>query len=122
MLLLGDASYDPRNFMGTSKTAPLPALWTRTAFLWTVSDPQLAAVNGTDALPDLAIGRLPATTLDEARLLVAKLIAWEDSGQGLSGRAAIVADNSDAAGDFEANARDIAETFLGRPQPEPAAA
>jgi hypothetical protein len=74
-------------------------------------------VNGTDALPDLAIGRLPASTLDEARLLVGKLIAWEDSGQGLSGRAAIVADNPDQGGDFETNARDIAESFLAGRNP-----
>ncbi len=112
VLLLGDASYDPRNFIGSSLPSPLPALWTRTSYLWTVSDPLLAAVNGDDGLPDLAIGRLPATTLDEAQLAVDKLLAWEDSGQGLSGPAALVADNPDPAGDFEANARDIAESFL----------
>ena len=66
VLLLGDASYDPRNFMGTSRPSPLPALWTKTSYLWTASDPLLAAVNGEDALPDLAIGRLPAATVEEA--------------------------------------------------------
>ncbi len=40
----------------------LPALWAKTSYLWTASDPALAAVNGEDLLPDLAIGRLPATT------------------------------------------------------------
>ena len=98
MLLLGDASYDPRNFMGTSPPSPLPALWTKTSYLWTASDPLLAAVNGDDALPDLAIGRLPAATVEEAERLVAKLLAWEDSGQGLSGAAALVADNPDLGG------------------------
>ena len=87
MLLLGDASYDPRNFIGTSQPSPLPALWTKTSYLWTVSDPLLAAVNGDDALPDLAIGRLPATTVEQAQALVEKLLAWEDSGQGLAGQA-----------------------------------
>jgi len=112
VLLVGDASYDPRNFTGASRPAPLPALWARTSYLWTVSDPQLAAVNGDDTLPDLAIGRLPAGTVDEARALVEKLIAWEDSGQSLAGLATLVADNPDAAGDFEADARDIAERYL----------
>ena len=112
VLLLGDASYDPRNFMGSSLAAPLPALWTKTSYLWTASDPLLAAVNGDDDLPDLAIGRLPATTLDEAKLLVQKLLDWEDSGQGLSGPAALVADNPDLAGDFEANVEDIRQSFL----------
>ena len=51
-------------------------------------------------------------------MLVDKLLAWEDSGQGLAGPAALVADNPDAAGDFEADAQDIAASFLAGPQPE----
>jgi hypothetical protein len=118
VLLLGDSSYDPRNFTGTSRPSPLPALWTKTSYLWTVSDPELAAVNGEDALPDLAIGRLPATTVEEAHKLVEKLLAWEDSGPGLTGAAALVADNSDLAGDFEADVRDIATSFLAERNPQ----
>jgi hypothetical protein len=112
VLLLGDASYDPRNFSGVSQPSPLPALWTKTSYLWTASDPLLAAVNGEDGVPDLAIGRLPATTLEQAEALVAKLLAWEDSGQGLGGAAALVADNPDLAGDFEADVEDIRASFL----------
>jgi hypothetical protein len=113
VLLLGDSTYDPRNFTGTALASPLPALWVRTSYLVTASDPALAAVNGEDALPDLAIGRLPARTPQEAERMVAKLIAWEDSGQGLDGKALLVADNPDVAGDFEADIRDVAESFLG---------
>jgi hypothetical protein len=112
VLLLGDSTYDPRNFIGTSQPAPLPALWAKTSYLWTASDPQLAAVNGEDVLPDLAIGRLPAATVQQAETLVAKLLAWEDSGQGLNGAAALVADNPDIAGEFEADVRDIAQSYL----------
>ena len=118
VLLLGDASYDPRNFSGMSLPSPLPALWTKTSYLWTVSDPQLAAVNGDDVVPDLAIGRLPATTLAQAEALVAKLIAWEDSGQGLSGPAALVADDPDAGGNFTADVQDIAESYLAGRNPQ----
>ena len=118
VLLLGDSSYDPRNFTGTSQPSPLPALWTKTSYLWTASDPLLAAVNGEDALPDLAIGRLPATTAEQAHRLVEKLLAWEASGQGLAGAAALVADNSDLAGDFEADVRDIATSYLAQRSPQ----
>ncbi len=118
VLLLGDSTYDPRNFIGTSQPSPLPALWAKTSYLWTVSDPLLAAVNGQDSLPDIAIGRLPATTVEEAQLLVDKLLAWEDSGQGLTGRAALVADNPDIAGDFEADVHDIAQSYLAGRNPE----
>jgi hypothetical protein len=111
-LLLGDASYDPRNFTGASQPSPLPALWAKTSYLWTASDPRLAAVNGEDELPDLAIGRLPAATPEQAQAMIEKLLAWEDSGQGLAGRAALVADNPDIAGDFEADVQDIARSYL----------
>jgi len=113
VLLLGDATYDPQRFLATSWASPLPALWTKTSYLWTASDPALGAVNGEDLLPDLAIGRLPATTVEQAEKLVAKLLAWEDSGQDLGGRAVLVADNPDVAGDFEADVEDIRESFLG---------
>jgi hypothetical protein len=75
-------------------------------------------VNGDDGVPDLAIGRLPATTLAQAEALVAKLVAWEDSGQGLSGPAALVADNPDAGGDFTADVQDIAQSYLAGRNPQ----
>jgi uncharacterized delta-60 repeat protein len=112
VLLLGDATYDPQHFLASSWASPLPALWTRTSYLWTASDPALAAVNGDDLLPDMAIGRLPATTVAEAEELVAKTLAWEDSGQGLSGLAVLVADDPDGGGDFEGDVEDIRSSFL----------
>ena len=112
VVLLGDSTYDPRHFLTSSWASPLPALWAKTSYLWTVSDPALAAVNGSDLLPDLAIGRLPAQTPAEAETLVAKLLAWEDSGQDLGGKAVLVADDPDGAGDFEADVDDIHQSFL----------
>jgi hypothetical protein len=113
VVLLGDATYDPRRFVSSSWASPLPALWAKTSYLWTASDPALAAVNGEDPLPDLAIGRLPATTREQAEALVSKLLAWEDSGQDLSGNAVLVADTPDMGGDFEADVEDVRATFLG---------
>jgi hypothetical protein len=112
VLLLGDSTFDPRRFQAASWASPLPALWTKTSYLTTASDPALASVNGQDLLPDLAIGRLPAQSPAEAEALVAKLLAWEDSGQSLDGNAVLVADNPDEAGDFEADVEDIRASFL----------
>jgi hypothetical protein len=112
VLLLGDATYDPRQFLSTSWASPLPALWEKTSYLWTASDPALAAVNGDDQLPDLAIGRLPATTREQAEALVSKALGWEDSGQGLGGNAVLVADTPDQGGDFESDVEDIRASFL----------
>jgi hypothetical protein len=112
VVLLGDATYDPQRFQATSWASPLPALWAKTSYLWTASDPALGAVNGEDSLPDLSIGRLPATTREQAEALVSKLLAWEDSGQGLEGNAVLVADTPDLAGDFEGDVEDIRASFL----------
>jgi hypothetical protein len=111
VLLLGDSSYDPRNFTGLDQGSPLPAMWAKTSYLWTSSDPTLGAINGEDLLPDVAIGRLPAKTLEEAQALVQKVLDWE--GQDLEGTAVLVADNPDHAGDFEADVLDIQTSFLG---------
>jgi hypothetical protein len=113
VVLLGDATYDPQRFVSTSWASPLPALWGKTSYLWTALDPVLGAVNGEDEVPDVAVGRIPATTVEQAEALVGKLLAWEDSGQGLSGKAVLVADNPDGAGDFEGDAADIRSSFLG---------
>jgi len=116
VVLVGDGSHDPRNFLGTSSPAPLPALFVKTSYLVTASDPALGAVNGEDLLPDVAVGRLPAQTAEEAEALIQKLLSWEDTGQGLSGKAVLVADDPDAAGDFEADVEDVATSVLtGKP-------
>jgi hypothetical protein len=112
VLLLGDASYDPKSYLGTGVRDWLSGQPVKTGYLWTVSDPAYASVNGEDLLPDVAIGRLPASSVEEAAGLVAKVLAYEDGGGDFGGRAVLVADNPDAAGDFEAEADEVAATFL----------
>ena len=116
VLLLGDASYDPKGFFsGTSRKDLLPSPLTKSSFLWTASDPLYASTNGDDLLPDLALGRLTAGSLAEAQAAVEKILAFENAGRTLSGKAVLVADNPDLAGDFEANANDIASLLTSRP-------
>ncbi len=115
VLLLGDASSDAKGFLPTAARKDLlPSPLVKTTFLWTASDPSLGAVNGDDAIPDLAIGRLSAGSLAEAEAAIQKILAFETSGQTLAGNAVLVADNPDLAGDFEANANDIASLLPGR--------
>ena len=114
VLLFGDATYDFKDYMGTGVENRVPPLMVKTRYLWTSSDPTYAAVNGEDLLPNLAIGRLPAATVEEARVLVEKILAYETGGDAslLGGRAVLVADNADRAGDFEADAEEIASGLL----------
>jgi hypothetical protein len=115
VLLLGDATYDPKDYLKTGVVNRIPAFMVKTSYLWTASDPAYAAVNGDDALPDVALGRLPAETVDEARIMVDKIVAFETSGRDFSGEAVLVADNADVAGNFEGDADDVASsTFASR--------
>ncbi len=112
VLLLGDASYDFKDYLGTGVKNRLPSLAVKTSYLWTASDPAYAAVNGEDILPDLAIGRLPAADSGELRAMVDKTLAYESSSSLSSGPIVLVADDPDAAGDFEADAEEISSTLL----------
>jgi hypothetical protein len=109
VLLLGDASYDYKDFLHSGTSNRVPPLLVKTSFLWTASDPAYAAVNGEDLLPDVALGRLPASSVEEAQALVEKIIAFERSGLTLAtGPAVLVADNPDAGGEFERSAQQVA--------------
>ena len=112
VVLLGDATYDPKDYLKTGVKDHLPVPIVKTSFLWTASDPSYAAVNGDDLLPDIAIGRLSAASVEEARLLVEKVLAFEASGQDLLGDAVLVADNADLGGQLRGDADEIAAGVL----------
>jgi hypothetical protein len=114
VLLLGDATYDFKDYFHSGQTNQVPPLLVKTSYLWTSSDPAYAAVNGEDSLPDIAIGRLPARTAEEARTLVDKTLAFESSPHDLSAKAVLVADNQDPAGPFETNSDEIAALLAPR--------
>jgi hypothetical protein len=109
VVLLGDSTYDPKDYLKTGVRDQLPSALVKTSNLWTASDPSLAAVNGDDLVPDIALGRLPAKNEEEARRLIDKVVAFEAAGHDLQGPAVLVADNPDAGGSFEADAEAMAQ-------------
>ena len=115
VVLLGDGSFDFKDYFGWGVQNQVPPFPFKSTYLWTASDPAYAAVNGDDLLPDLAIGRLPAANLDEAQAMVQKIVDYETQGWGLHGKAVLIADRPDPrAGDFEANAEELAATLLSQ--------
>ena len=74
VLLAGDASFDPRNYLGEGDFDLVPAKLVRTAYMKTDSDDWYVDWDG-DGVPELAIGRLPARTAAEASTMVAKIVA-----------------------------------------------
>jgi hypothetical protein len=72
VLLVGDASIDPRNYMGIGAFDFVPTKLVPTVYLKTACDDWLADVNG-DGVPDFAIGRIPVRTAQDAALVFNKI-------------------------------------------------
>ena len=79
VLLLGNGTSDPRNFLATGVPDKTPAKLVDTAYGETASDDWYVDFND-DGLPDMAIGRLPAEFLPDAELMVDKVLAYDDAG------------------------------------------
>ncbi|MBI3475018.1 MAG: DUF11 domain-containing protein [Acidobacteria bacterium] len=108
LLLTGDASIDPRNFLGFGDFDFVPTRIIPTAGLMTASDDWYSDFNNT-GLPSLATGRLPVRTAGDLSTVVSKIINYEtgnDSGSW-TGQALLVADRNDTA-DFTADTQKIA--------------
>jgi hypothetical protein len=108
LLLTGDASVDPRNFLGFGDFDFVPTRIIPTSQLMTASDDWFSDFSNT-ALPTLATGRLPVRTADELRTVVSKIVNYEtgnDSGSWTS-QALLVADRNDTA-DFTVDTQKIA--------------
>jgi hypothetical protein len=74
LLLAGDGSADPRA-VWEQETLSLPTAWVRTNYVGhTASD--MALVSGEEGEPLVALGRLPAASVDEIQVMVDKTLAW----------------------------------------------
>ena len=83
LLLAGDGSYDPRNYLGFGNIDLVPAKSIDTSVAETASDEWFADFDG-NGVSEMAVGRLPARTATEASAMVTKILAYEkgSSGQG----------------------------------------
>ena len=107
VLLAGSASYDPKNYNGFGSYDLVPTKLIDTGFTETASDDWFADFD-LDGIPELAVGRLPVHTPEEATRSVAKLIAYESSSPQNS--ALLVADDN-LGFDFETANNRLAGLF-----------
>ncbi len=108
VMLLGKGSLDHKDRMGYGDSF-LPVLMT--ANPWTLAASDARLVGFEDGNTPFGLGRLPITNDAEGLAYVDKLIGHAQQGQGAL-RAVLVADNPDGAGDFHANAADMAQRLL----------
>ena len=102
VLLVGDASFDPKNYLGFGDFDLVPTRMVPTAYMLTDSDDWFVDFDG-DALPEMAIGRLPVRTAAEAATVVSKIVSHDQPGTAgaWSSKVLLVSDATDEF-DFEA--------------------
>jgi len=98
VLLVGDATFDPRNFTGQGDLDFVPTKLVDTTTMETASDDWFVDEDG-DGLPDLAIGRLPVRTAAQATTVVQKILGYGGKAE-LPRGALFVTDVGDADFDF----------------------
>lgn len=78
VLLIGDSSWDSRNYENVGFFNYVPSLFVQTVYLETASDESLVDFND-DGLAELAIGRVPARTVANVTTIFDKTQNWENS-------------------------------------------
>jgi hypothetical protein len=102
VLLVGDATFDPHNYLGVGDFDFLPTYLAETALLETASDDWFADLNHR-GLPEMAVGRLPVRTAEEATAVVNKIVAHEQSSSGAwKNQVLLVSGTGDDSNPFEA--------------------
>jgi hypothetical protein len=80
VLLVGDSTYDYKDNLGLGTINYVPTYLSWTDFMGeTLTDDWFARVSGGDAIPDLYIGRLPASTMAQADAMVNKIFTYEST-------------------------------------------
>jgi hypothetical protein len=111
VLLVGDGSFDPKDHMGTGATSFITPYLTATEYMGeTISEDWLVRVSGDDAMADLFIGRLPATSPEEADLMVQKIIAYETTDNTKTWEKTLMLISDNQTQDYESAFEEMNET------------
>ncbi|HJQ38415.1 MAG TPA: C25 family cysteine peptidase, partial [Thermoanaerobaculia bacterium] len=106
VVLIGDASVDPRGYFDIGLVDYLPTRLVPTTWMKTASDGWYADLNA-DGTEDLMIGRLPARTPEQAATVVNKLASRGTPAGSWSQKALLIADVSDTW-NFESSVSSLA--------------
>ena len=104
VLLAGDATYDPRNYLGQGNNDLVPTKMFYAGMMETSSDDWLADFND-DGVPELAVGRLPVRTIVEAERIISRIVGFSPGSAGLG--VLLIADRNDADNNFEAASQNV---------------
>jgi hypothetical protein len=113
VLLMGDATFDPRDYLGKGNYDFVPTYLVDTALLETASDDWFADFSG-QAIPQMAVGRLPARTPQEAAAMVTRIVNNDQSGGAAwKNQVLLVADQNDSSDNFAGDAAAVKALLPG---------
>ncbi len=123
ILLMGDMSYDFRNYENRPYQNFVPTKRVDTVYEETGSDDALCDFNN-DGLAEIAVGRIPARSPQDVTQLLSKTITFETGVPNVFSRGAVFASDLPNGYDFEALSQRLAEqlpasiprTFINRGQ------
>jgi hypothetical protein len=101
IMLMGDAIFDGRNYLGRNLTNYVPASLVDTTFSQVGSDEALADFDD-DGLSEIAIGRIPVKDAATATLIYNKTVSFETTGAAALSRGFMCVSDLPISYDFEA--------------------
>lgn len=100
VLLIGDATYDPKNYANLGAANFIPTRFVDTIYLETGSDETLADFNN-DGLAEIAVGRIPVRDAAAVTQILNKVRAFEQTVAQAPERGAVFASDLPNGYDFE---------------------
>ncbi|MEO8504848.1 MAG: C25 family cysteine peptidase [Acidobacteriota bacterium] len=112
VVLAGAGSLDYRNLLGGGDSL-VPTILVSTAGGLFGSDNRVADLSGNDGIPDVAVGRIPATTAQQLNDYVDKLLAYEADPGAWAGTMLALADAQDQGANFSADSDQVLSHLPG---------
>lgn len=107
VLIIGDATYDPKNYLGQSGNF-VPTRLVDTVYTELGSDDTMADFND-DGLAEIAVGRIPARTTADVDLAFSKVTMFEQNLSQSPARGAFFASDLPDGYDFEGSSQRLCE-------------
>lgn len=114
VMLVGDASWDSRNYEGLGNWNFVPPKFVSTSYTDTASDEALADFNN-DGLSEIAIGRIAARTGAQVTTMLNKTILWETLPHNWPDRGALFAYDFDNGYPFSVMSTNLRNQIPGVP-------
>lgn len=111
VLLVGDATYDPRGYLSSPAENRLPVFLVNTVFGGETASDVVFAQLDDDAWPDLALGRIPAQTPRQVEILVRKILDYERETSKGNWQRSILAVADGETPYFQTEAQDFLDRF-----------